>query len=109
MLEVIDFIFNDQESDWQPDDPLDFDEVVTVTIGEDGTGSNYQIHLCTPSSIGGIADKRITFMLQSWQGVDSTIESINKFISEKLEINIKDEQYHHLSKYWLWEYGAYNS
>ena len=109
MLEVIDVDFNDRDRDWCPDDVCDFEKWVTVTIGEDGAGSNYQFCLCTSTSISRLPNKRHVFTLDKWESIDILTKILNEFIIEKLQHNVKDDPYEHLSNYWYWEYSKYNS
>ena len=85
MLKVLDIEINDRESTWQPEDPNDFDEWVTVNIGEKEAGNLYQIHLCTAISIRRLDVKRNLFMLEQWISLDDIIEKINVFIQETTE------------------------
>ena len=109
MLQVIDFSPDGEKPDWELGEPWDFVQLVMVTIGKGEAGNNYYLYLCTPSSIDRVEDKSISFMIDSWESEDKTIQQINNFLQEKLEENVKDDPYHHLSKYWQWEYAEYNS
>lgn len=109
MLEVIDLQIDELALNWEPDDSFDFEKVIMATVGEEGAGSNYYIHLCTASSIARIDDKSITFIIDQWKGEESLKLKLNEFIRESLENNVKDEPYHQLSKFWSWEYGRRNS
>jgi hypothetical protein len=107
-LRVIDFDFNDvaDVAGWSPDDPEDFDEWITVTVGDESGGSNYQVHLCTPASIRGIDDKRGCFLVSEWEGVDDLVVRLDEFILERTA-NSLDDPDHVLAKYWLWEYASW--
>ena len=109
MLEVIDISFNGRELDWYPEDAYDFNEWVTVNIGEDGAGNYYQFCVCTNISISKLESKKNIFVVEKWHNINNLVSEINSFIKVKLENNVKDDPYEHLSKYWYWEYQGYNS
>ncbi len=54
LLKVISFNDVCDPENWSPEDPFDFEEWITVTIGDDEGGSNFQLHVCTPVSISGL-------------------------------------------------------
>ena len=105
MLKVIDISFNDQSIEWEPEDPSDFEEWITINVGEQGAGNWYQIHICTPKSIKSFDSKRHVFMVDQWLGLDNLVSQLNDFIKSKLDSNFKDDPYLHLSNFWQWEYG----
>jgi len=109
MLEILDISFDDVVGDMNPDDIYDFTEVVTVNVGEDGAGNYYYFHLVTNQSISSIKNKKSIFKIEKWEGIDALRSDLNAFIRGKLENNVKDDPYEHLSKYWQWEYAGYNS
>lgn len=103
MLQVLSLEFNDHSGDWQPDNPTDFDEWVTVNIGEHNSGCRYQIHLCTSSSINRLQKRRYAFCLEEWQSREDTMDKLNMAIAEKLDRHLDDDPYQCLSKSWLWQ------
>ena len=107
MLEILHFEFNDQEIDWFPTDPLDFEEWVTISVGEEQAGNYYQLQLCTNTSISRIDNKRNVFVIEEWVGLKNTIVDINEFIRKTLTENVKEDPYALLGKYWYWEYQNY--
>lgn len=98
--------FNDQELGWEPEDIFDFEEWLSITIGEDGAGNDYQVHVCTPVSISRIEKKDSIFMVDKWDGLKSIENKINEFIASELADNVKDNPYYVLSKHWRWEYSS---
>ena len=106
-VKVINYTFNDvhDPEDWTPDDPLDFEEWVTVTVGDDKGGSNFQVHVCTPVSISGLETKKHAFMVDKWGGVSGLIDQLNAFV-QKIESDPTVDVYHELSNHWMWEYAG---
>ena len=93
---------------WSPEDPYDICEWISITIGENGSGSNYQIQVCTPMSLKHVEKKEYLLVIDKWQGIDHLISTINKEITKILEANPLDEEYSCLAKYWFWEYANHN-
>lgn len=94
-------------TDWRPQDPLNCDVWATVDVGDDRGGSFYQLHICTPQSIGTIRDKQHCFMIAEFLNLDDLVMQLNAF----LEANIGTTQgdpFFLLSKYWHWEYDKLN-
>lgn len=104
-LRITDYDFNDVDDPiaWTPDDPSDFDLWITVTVGDDEGGSNFQVHICTPKSIRRIREKRACFVVDCWAGTDDLIARLDEFIAEKTSATHKDP-YHTLANHWIWEY-----
>lgn len=109
MLEVIDISFDDADGKVNPPNIYDLIEMVTVYVGENGAGNYYHFYLVTNKSISKLDNKMHIFKIEKWEGVDTLIEKLNSFIKDKLDNNVKEDPYKHLSKYWQWEYEGYNS
>ncbi|WP_417386172.1 Imm8 family immunity protein [Gimesia sp.] len=108
MLEVISFYFYDQEPDWVPPEPWDIHEMVSLTVGENGAGCNYEVQLCTRTALKRLTDKRHLFLLDEWISREDTIAKINQFIEETISKNLSEDPYQLLARYWLWEYEGMN-
>lgn len=106
MLEVIDIVVSDQ-NDWEPDDPLDFVAQVVITVGENKSGDNFYLQLCTPISIKNLADKHDIFIIDKWRGIEDLVHKLNCFIEEKLSENTKYSDFECLDNFWHWEYSNY--
>ena len=106
MLKVLDISIND-ETDWKPDDPLDFVASAVVNVGENNTGDDFYLQLCTPISIKKLADKHDVFLIEKWGGIEDLIEKLNSFIETKLSENVDLSDYECLDNYWHWEYSKY--
>jgi len=106
MLEIIDIVINDQYS-WVPDDPLDFVVPAVITVGENNTGDNFYLQLCTPISIKKLADKHDIFIIEKWEGIEDLVQKLNSFIEVKLSENVKESEYQCLDNFWHWEYSNY--
>ena len=99
--------FHDHPIEWEPEDQLDFDFWVTVNVGDGEAGNYYQIHVCSPSAVSRVSDKRATFVLSMWQGPDSLVSALNGFIAENLNREPSSDPYELMSRHWLWEYENY--
>ena len=106
-MKVIDYTFNDVQNpnDWTPDDLYDFEEWITVTVGDEAGGSDFQLHVCTPVSISRVNAKEHVFMIDRWDGVSGLIDQLDAFV-EKIESDPTVDVFHELSKHWMWEYGG---
>ena len=106
-MEVINCSFNDvyDPENWSPDDLFDFEEWITVTVGDEKGGSNFQLHVCTPVSVSRLEPKRHIFMIDRWEGVPKLIEKLNDFI-QRVEAETTSVLEHELAKHWAWEYGG---
>ena len=106
-LRVIDFMFNDIEDPdvWIPDEPWNIDEWITVTVGDSAGGSNYQVHVCTPTSIKGQDKKRNLFMIDEYVGTEQLIRELDDFV-QRVEKGTTGDPMHALARHWAWEYGS---
>ena len=106
-MKVTNYSFNDVDNPekWEPEDPYNFEEWVTVTVGDENGGSDFQLHVCTAMSISGISDKTHVFMIDRWLGTSDLIGRLDLFIHE-VEANSLENIYHELSKHWYWEYSG---
>ena len=106
-MKVIACTFNDVDDleNWRPDDPFDFEEWISITVGDDKGGSNFQLHVCTPVSISGLSSKIHVFMIDKWDGTTDLIGQLDAHISA-VENDSTANIYHELSKHWMWEYGG---
>ena len=66
----------DDPESWIPEDSLDINEWIGVTIGDEVGGSDFQVHICTPISIRGIQEKRAIFMLDEYCGLNDLIPKL---------------------------------
>ena len=89
-----------------PEDPSDFDFWMTVTVGDERGGSSFQLHVCSPAAIGGIADKKALFVLDEWRGEHDLIARLDAFIADELRKHPGDDPYEAPSRHWLWEYAG---
>lgn len=106
-MKVINFKFNDirDHENWTPEDPLNFEEWFTITVGDCDGGSDFQLHVCTRISISGLDSKRHVFVVDKWDGASDLISQLDAFI-EKIESDPTVNVYHELSKHWMWEYAG---
>lgn len=107
-MRVIRYWFNDVsvEADWDkwsPDDPLDFETSIGVTVGEGKSGTDFQLTLCTPLSINRLDSQRYIFVIEKWRGVGDLVQRLDQFISD-LELKSTNDIYLELSRRWFWEY-----
>lgn len=109
-LSVTDFWFNNiQDIDsWKPERPWDFEEWIGVTVGNDKGGTDFQVHVCTPTSIKRIDDKRFFFLIDEYTGVDDLAEALNQFIS-KINEEPTSNPIDVLATHWAWEYSPIKS
>lgn len=105
-LKVIDYGFNEiaDPSSWRPDEPWDISEWIWVTVGDELGGSNFQVHVCTPTSIGRFKDKQGVFLIDEYRGVDDLIIALNQFIA-KIQKERTHNPIHVLARHWVWEFG----
>ena len=106
MPKVLSILINNVDS-WEPKDPLDFVASAVVNIGENNTGNNFYLQLCTPISIKKLADKHDIFLIEKWEGIEDLIEKLNSFIETKLIENVDLSDYECLDNYWHWEHSKY--
>ena len=106
-LRVIDLHFNDipDPASWFPEDSTDVAEWITITVGDESGGCNYQVHICTPTSIKHLSDKRACFMIDAWAGVDDLVRRLDAFIAQRTADG-GDAPDRVLARYWLWEYAG---
>ena len=106
-MKVINYSFNDvyDPDIWSPDDPFDFEEWITVTVGDDEGGSDFQLHVCTPVSISGLPSKKYIYMIDKWDGVSNLIDQLNAFV-RNVESDPTVNAYHELARHWKWEYSG---
>lgn len=104
-MKVISYSFHDivDWANWQPEHIYDFDEWMTVTVGDESGGSDFQFNLCTPVSISRLASKRHVFMIDRWEGIPNLIEKLNDFV-RYIESDTTNVLEHELAKHWAWEY-----
>ena len=107
-LRVINLRFNDifEPESWMPDEPWDMEEWVTVTVGDASGGSDFQVHVCTPTSMTRIDDKKGLFVIDAYAGLDDLIARLNNFISD-IESDPTHDPMHRLAEHWLWEYSDF--
>jgi len=103
---IFDFDLHDHELDYEPHDPHDFEFWMTVNVGDGRAGNYFQVHVCTPVSIGRIPNKRGVFLVQEWSGVEPLVAEMNAFIRTIVAKAPWDDPYEVLSKVWLWEYSG---
>lgn len=104
-MHIFEYDLHDLALDWEPDDPIDFEFWMTATIGDGEKGSNYQIHICTPTSIARLTVKRNLYMTDQWLGIEALIQELNAHIASRLARST-DDPYHLLAREWAWEYGT---
>ena len=104
-MKVINCLFNDilDPENWSPEDPYDFEEWISITVGDEKGGSDFQLHVCTSISISRLDSKRHVFMIEKWGGVSQLINQLDNFIHE-IENDPTIILDHELAKHWLWEY-----
>jgi hypothetical protein len=90
--------------DWQPDDPQDCEVWATVSVGDYRGTALFYVHICTPSSMPRIDNKRHCFTIKEFRGVPDLVERLNAFIEERIPAHAPGDPYYLLSKHWLWEY-----
>ena len=79
---------------------------MTVTVGDENAGSNYQVHICSPQGTRRLDDNKSgLFVVQEWEGIDALIATMNQFIKQRTA-DAKVAQVHALAACWLWEYDG---
>ena len=103
---VFDFDFHDHPADFEPDDEIDFEFCMTITVGDGHAGSNYQVHVCTPLSLPRLEEKRAIYLIDRWPGQRGLIDGLNARIAKVIEDARTHDPFHALARQWLWEYGG---
>ncbi len=100
---ITDYSLNDPDD--QPGDIYDFEFWLTVTVGDEEGGTNFQVHVCTTLSIKYIHDKKGCFITEEWEGLPRLVAKMNEFLAKLFNDRyFGADAYFLLSKHWLWEY-----
>ena len=100
--------FNDLKQDWVPDEPWNCEFWVTVDVGDENGSVCFKVHVCTPATISRIENKRHCFLIDEYLDRKILTDQLDRFIAETTQF-VSGDPYRELGRFWLWEYGRYDS